>query len=371
MKLRFVFLLVCLLFAFASPAAAAEPVRFTITARSAIIRSGPGTSYTLLKTASRNQIFTVTGRTADSTWLRVSVPRLKAEAWIFASLGRVRGSLNSIPVVTTTAPLTAPAATAAPANISPTPAPVTASFSTTGPTNPVIAAATSRAREIFQAGLSLGNNPRAFSKIGDCQSVTPYFMAAFDTPGQYGLGQYAYMQDTIDNFRGSFSRDGLAAMNGFNTAGVLSPLWANSKVCNKGESPLECEYRLNRPSIAIISLGTNGAWQSDGDYETGLRRIIEISIQRGVVPILSTKADNVEGGGRFNLIMAKLAAEYDIPLWNFWLAASALPNFGIVDQYHLSWGRSFFDDSISMSHGWAWRNLTALQSLAAVWKGVR
>jgi hypothetical protein len=185
------------------------------------------------------------------------------------------------------------------------------------------------------------------------------------------LGQYSNLQDTLDNFKGSFARESLATMNGLNTAGVLSPLWANAKVCKAGESPLECEYRLRQPAFAIISLGTNGAWQSDADYEAGLRKIIEVSIARGVVPILSTKADNVEGGGRFNLIVAKLAAEYDLPLWNFWLAVSPLPNFGIVDTYHLSWGRSFFDDPISMSNGWAWRNLTALQSLAAVWQGVR
>jgi hypothetical protein len=368
MKLRLTFLLLCLLFAFDSPIAAVEPVRFTVTAKSVVIRSGPGTTYTSLRTAKRNQVFTVTGRTADSAWLRITIPRLAVEAWIYASLGRVKGDLTTVPIAKPSLPAQ-PATT--PAATTPTPAPVTASISTTGPGNSAVASATSRAREIFQAGLALGNNPRAFSKIGDCQSVTPYFLAAFDTPGGYGLGQYGYLQDTIDNFRGSFARESLAAMNGFNTAGALSPLWANAKVCNKGESPLECEYRLNRPSIALISLGTNGAWQSDADYEAGLRKIIEVSIQRGVVPVLSTKADNVEGGGRFNLIMAKLAAEYDIPLWNFWLAASALPNFGIVDQYHLSWGRSFFDDPLSMSHGWAWRNLTALQSLDSVWKGVR
>jgi hypothetical protein len=368
MKLRLSFLLLCLLFAFASPIAAAEPVRFTVTAKNAVIRTGPGTGYEMIRSVNRNQVFTVIGRTTDSKWLKLTMPRLYMDVWVFASLGRVKGDLTSVPIVKPSLPaqpVTTPTAAV------PTPALVTASISTTGPSNPAVASATNRAREIFQAGLGMGNNPRAFSKIGDCQSVTPYFLAAFDTPGGYGLGQYSYLQDTVDNFRGSFARESLAAMNGFNTAGVLSPLWANAKACNQGESPLECEYRLNRPSIALISLGTNGAWQSDADYEAGLRKIIEISIQRGVVPILSTKADNVEGGGRFNLIMAKLAVEYDIPLWNFWLAASALPNFGIVDQYHLSWGRSFFDDPISMSHGWAWRNQTALQSLDAVWKGVR
>jgi hypothetical protein len=282
----------------------------------------------------------------------------------------VQGTLATLPITKLVVTIPAgPTPTPPPTDVPATP--VAPAISQTGPSNPVVAAATAHARAIYQAGLALGNNPKAFSKIGDCQSVAPYFMAAFDTPGQYSLGQYGGLQDTITNFSGSFSRNSLAAMNGMNTAGELSSLWANASTCQPGETPLTCEYRVHRPSFAIISLGTNGDWQSDADYEAGIRKIIDISIQKGVVPILSTKADNVEGGGRFNTIMAKLAAEYDLPLWNFWLAVSPLPNFGIADHYHLSWGRSFFDDPISMSHGWAWRNLTALQSLDSVWKGVR
>jgi hypothetical protein len=316
---------------------------------------------------SQRQVFVVVARTADSAWLQIGLAHATSMAWIRATSGKVLGNLNSLPVkkLTVTPPTVS---TAAPPTAS---TPVAPSISQTGPSNPVVAAATANARAIYQSGLAMGNNPRAFSKIGDCQSVSPYFLAAFDTPGEYGLGPYGSLQDTIDNFKGSFSRNSLATQNGLNTAGVLSPLWANAQTCQKGESPLTCEYRIHRPSFAIISLGTNGAWQGDADYEAGMRKIIDISIAHGVVPILSTKADNVEGGGRFNQIVAKLAADYDLPLWNFWLAVSPLPNFGIVDQYHLSWGRSFFNDPISMSHGWAWRNLTALQSLDAVWRGVK
>ncbi len=367
MKLRFAFLLCCVWLASALPALAAEPVRFTVTVRYAALRAGPDLTYKSLATVIHNQTFMAIGRTSNNAWLLITAPRIASQAWIKATSGRVLGDLNSLPIkqlVISIPPVPTPIVTVEATRIPP-------AISQTGPSNPVVAAATDHARTIYQAGLALGNNPRAFSKIGDCQSVAPYFLAAFDTPGQYSLGQYGSLQETIDNFYGSFSRNSLAAMNGLNTAGALSPLWANPQSCEPGESPLACEYRVHRPSIAIISLGTNGAWQSDADYEAGLRKIIEFSIARGVVPILSTKADNVEGGGRFNQVMAKLAAEYDLPLWNFWLGVAPLPNFGIADEYHLSWGRSFFDDPISMSHGWAWRNLTALQSLDSVWKGVK
>ena len=90
-----------------------------------------------------------------------------------------------------------------------------------------------------------------------------------------------------------------------------------------------------------------------------------------MLPILSTKADNLEGGDRFNQIVARLAAEYQLPLWDFASAARALPGSGLADTYHLSWGRAFYDTGAVPQRGWQVRNLTALQSLEAVWRGAR
>ena len=57
--------------------------------------------------------------------------------------------------------------------------------------------------------------------------------------------------------------------------------------------------------------------------------MIEYVIAHGAIPILSTKADNVEGDHSLNLTTARLAYEYDIPLWNFWLAVQPLPAHGM------------------------------------------
>ena len=161
-----------------------------------------------------------------------------------------------------------------------------------------------RVREIYQRGLVMGNDPNAFSKVGDCHSTNPYFLADYDL-GQnvYDLGDYAYMQPTIDYFEGSFSRTSLAAKKGLSTAGVLASLWSDWKQCSGNETPLDCEFRQHRPSFAIISLGTNEAYNVKLDrstFEPRLRRIIEHSIDQGVVPILSTKADNDEGDHYIN-----------------------------------------------------------------------
>jgi hypothetical protein len=186
--------------------------------------------------------------------------------------------------------------------------------------------------------------------------------------GEYRLGQYVYLQETINNFSGSFSRESLTARIGFSTESIFDPLWSDPKLCNN-ENPLECEYRLHRPSIAFISLGTNGAWLSSDVYEKGMRQTLNFLIARGVLPILSTKADSLDDG-RFNPIVIQLAKEYDLPLWDFQSAVSGLENNGLgEDQYHLTWGQTYFDRPLYAA--WQWRNLTALQTLDVVWRNTK
>jgi hypothetical protein len=234
---------------------------------------------------------------------------------------------------------------------------------------PVVPANSPRVKEIYQRGLELGNNPRAFSKVGDCGSTPAWFLGDFDRgPRYYSLGAYQSLDTVIQEFQGSFARTSLAAKSGFNAASVFAPLWANRKFCGSDETPLACEYRLHRPAFAFITLGTNDVWHID-TFEAQMRRILEFSIENGVVPILATKADNEEGDGSINATIAALAYEYDIPLWNYWLAVQTLPDHGLQDdQAHITWGPNRFDDPQAMEKGWTVRNLTALQVLDAVWR---
>jgi hypothetical protein len=213
----------------------------------------------------------------------------------------------------------------------------------------------------------MGRDPHAFSKVGDCQSITTYFLSNLGTPGLIDLGSYTGLQQTIDWFKGSFDRESLSVKGGFNAAAVLSPLRADPKVCKTGESPVACEYRLHNPGIALISLEEWWAGHPE-NYEKYMRQIIEYSIQQGVLPILATKADNLEGNQLINQTIARLAWEYDIPLWNFWAAVQPLPGHGLIeDGFHLTHGNNFnFDVGPGMQTGWTIRNLTALQALEAV-----
>lgn len=236
---------------------------------------------------------------------------------------------------------------------------------------PVIPEISGRTREIYQRGMELGRDPHSFSIIGDCQSVDVYFLGDFANPENYRLGEYEELQAVIDQFQGSFDRRRLAVMGGYDVASVLSPFWADPEICERHESPLECEIRVGNPSMVIISMET---WWYDRPIETYagyMRQIVEYAIDSGVVPILATKADNREGYDQINQAVVAIAQEYEVPLWNWWAAAQPLPGHGMMDIFHLSVEEPMYDDPNVFYYGWPVRNLTALQTLDAVWRGVK
>ncbi len=238
---------------------------------------------------------------------------------------------------------------------------------------PVVPVVSARAREIYEAGIAAGRDPKRFSKVGDCQNIRQYFLGMFDTPGTFRLGnQNKNLQSTIDQFSGSWGRLSEAVRTGFNVASVLTPLYANPKNCQAGEYPLHCEIRTWNPSIMIISMETWTAGRPVQAYENYLRQIVESAIAHNVLPILATKADNLEGDNSINLVIARVAHDYDIPLWNFWAAAQPLPDHGLsADGFHLTNGPNFFDTNESNALGWPIRNLTALKAIDAVYNAVK
>jgi len=223
-------------------------------------------------------------------------------------------------------------------------------------------------RAVYQRGLEMGNDPTRFSVIGDCQNVSSYFLSVYEKPEEYSLGtEYAYLQPTIDYYQGSYSRVSVAVKGGFNAAAVISPLRSDKSICNANESPLDCELRLWQPSIVFVSMETWWSQKPEAEYEKYMRIVLEHLLEKGVVPIIATKADNLEGDNAINATVAKLAYEYDIPMWNFWAAVQPLEHHGLSnDGFHLTFARNFFDDPVRMKSAWPWRNLTALQALDAV-----
>lgn len=223
----------------------------------------------------------------------------------------------------------------------------------------VIPELSERALEILADGIARGNNPNTFSIIGDCQSMPPVFMGFYDEPGAYQLlEEDRYLEQSIRHFSGSFSRQSISVDNGFNVASVMSPMWTNLELCNSTETPLECEFRLQNPTVVFVNLGTNRHTRDDVKYEDYLRAIVDFAIAHGVLPILSTKADNVEGDHSINEGIAKVAAEYDLPLWNFWRTVQVLPGQGLGTER----GGSYLS-----VEGWNVHSYSGLRMLHAVY----
>lgn len=229
---------------------------------------------------------------------------------------------------------------------------------------PVIPEITNNSVVIFKNGKEQKVDPNAFSKIGDCQNIKEAFLGIYDLDGRYFLNEDEKdWQETINNFKGYFNKDGLAIEQGLNVAAALSPLHADPDVCKTGESPLLCEFRISHPSFAFISF--ERWWPKTTppeEYKKYLRIVIEETISHGTVPILITKADNVEGNHQINQIIADLAFEYDLPLYNWWRAAQSLPHRGLDperdDAFHIS------------TEAWDSRSYYALETLDKLWKGL-
>lgn len=226
-----------------------------------------------------------------------------------------------------------------------------------------------RMQRLYQIGQTLGRDARRFSVIGDCQSIPTYFFTEFEgQPGvNYHLGEtYASLQPTIDWFKGSFY-GGVAANGGQNVAAVFSPLWADPLACGREEGPLACELRISQAAFALISLEEN--WKGDAAaYRENLEKIVRYTISQGVIPVLATKASNLEGDHSINRAIVETGRAYEIPLWNFWASLQDLPAQGLYeDRFHLTQGApGRFDFRGEIRTGWGMRNLTALQMLDAL-----
>jgi hypothetical protein len=230
---------------------------------------------------------------------------------------------------------------------------------------PVLPELSPRALEILADGLAKGNNPNAFSKVGDCESQASWFLEAFDLgPAHYSLGEYeAELAPVIDYYAGSHKRLSLAAKPGFTAASLLSPIWSDQEQCEKGETPLDCEYRIHRPLVAFVMVGTNDASNPE-TFEGHMRAVLERTIELGILPVIGTKADNVEGDHFINATIARLAAEYGLPVWNYWAAVQDLPDQGLQeDGVHLTFAAPYFDRPGAFERAWPVRNLNALQVL--------
>lgn len=192
---------------------------------------------------------------------------------------------------------------------------------------PEIPIVTENVHEIYALGQLLGNDPQAFSVFGDCQSEPEVFLGPYVTDPAQFLSLPDNLQGTAEYFKDSLNRKSPTSKNGTTSGALIWNAWHENKYgCRPDESPMNCELRLHKPSFVLIMVGTHSEGGRNLLY---LRKVLDTLLANGVVPILSTKADNREGDHQVNLEMAQLAAEYNVPLWNFWPVVDDLPDRGL------------------------------------------
>lgn len=227
-------------------------------------------------------------------------------------------------------------------------------------------------RALYAQGQAMHRNPHAFSKIGDSTIENPHFLTRFDST-DYNLGNWIVLQRVIDYYQGSFGRQGEAVKRGLHSWSALDPWWADSADCELRETVVMCEFHAQNPAIVFIRLGSNDRGVPES-FEKNVRKIIDLALINGIIPIIGTKADRFEGAsGINNTILRDLAAEYALPLWDFDKVALATPGRGLdQDGVHLS---AFYDhdyrQDIAFVRGHGIHNLTALIALDAVWQVIQ
>ena len=331
------------------------------------LRKTPGTMGQILAQLDAGTPLTIIGRTADSTWVQV-VTRDGQDGWVATEYLDVNIDLGVVSV------------TGEAVDATPVPGGATVSGG-------IVSGVSSHARQIFLDGLARGNLPHVFSKVGDSITAAPNFLVPIGQ-GNYSLGEYGYLGSAISFFSGtngrgfnSFAATSIAAHNGWSTVSVLSPANADPHVCRAGETPLACEYRLARPSVALIMFGTNDSGGLPAaTFQANLQAIVQISIDMGVIPVLSTippKHYNPATDGRvqqFNQIIIATARTYDVPLVDYYQAMVGLPNQGLgPDGVHPSPafdGLNAVFDAQHLRYGYPMRNFVSLQALYVLWQQV-
>ena len=289
--------------------ASAQGVTFLATWQNAWFRAAPSVNAPKVTPLVQGTTFDVIGRTADAQWLALSAPNFKA--WLPAGFGQVTGNIDGVPVVAYAAPSFAknPNTVAIPTWIS------------LGP----------RAKTLFQAAIKAGRDPRMFSIAGDSNSTWQRDMGRVAS-GIFDYDKFGYLRTVVTRFDPAIARVSVAVHGGIGAVDMFVPekAAALNRGCAGGEGMFACELRQSRAGIVFIQLGTGDkfAWR---DFEANTRRMIDHALANNVLPVLVTKADDLEsiqGGASFNFIndtLRRLAGEYQLPLIDFYTASRTLP----------------------------------------------
>jgi hypothetical protein len=285
---------------------AQNSVVFRVVSEGVHLRGAPSVLAPAGAVAISGATYRVIGRSEDNTWLAL---QLGADnGWLPAAYGEFSGDLAAVGVYRRPAYkiVRNPAGVSLPNWIRITP----------------------RARQLFAQGAKAGRDPRMFTIAGDSNSAWPRHLGRLtaNTLDKTPFIGYGYVLQRYDP---SFARQSVAVGGGYRAADMFLPEYAHP-ACAQREPMFPCELRQSRASVVFIQLGTGDkfAWR---EFETNLKRMLDHAIQNNVVPVLMTKADDLEsiqggaGLNHINDVIRRQAEAYQVPLIDWYAASRSQP----------------------------------------------
>ncbi len=241
-------------------------------------------------------------------------------------------------------------------------------------------------QQLYQSAVAnFGVEGNAFAKVGGAMTENQDFLVPFgtDNPG-INLGNYGYLQGTIDYYRAGSVRPADPSINAFNANSaaasdaefnadqLITPVVLEPRCEGVAATPLGCEYAVTKPAIALISFDpANVVYMDPSVFRSTLQSLVQTTMtEYGVIPVLATipatQGVSTEQLTEYNRAIVEVATQFGgtgIPLWNLW---RAMQERGIDRPAQTAPEGAANLTEGALSYGFNMRNLTALQVLDTV-----
>ena len=163
-------------------------------------------------------------------------------------------------------------------------------------------------------------DPARFIVVGD---TPPAWLLGDAGDGLYDLSFDPTLADTLTGYLTQPAADGNILNRG--GQGSSNPDWRAADLLDPAHSPFDCatiplicEIQAQNPAVALIFLGRNDALSNTDPaaFAADLTRILEATIEGGVIPVLTTLPGPPDLTTPYNDVIIGLAASYNLPLWN-------------------------------------------------------
>jgi hypothetical protein len=209
------------------------------------------------------------------------------------------------------------------------------------PTLPDIGELVEALRPVYENGVfNQGKRNNVFSAAGDDPVNSVEFLDDLAS-GNYDLGNYGALQPVIDFYNAQPAHDALgdpamsfnvqsaATGDGWTIEDLFNPNVAPD-FCAPGETPLDCELRLSRPSVLFVSFSAANATATPPDvFRANLQQVVNTALAGGVIPVLATIPDDgavdADTLAQYNQAMVEIALESEVPLWNLYATMQEAP----------------------------------------------